>query len=606
MVSSSTGEMFTMSRPLHAFLLNIPLLTLFLTLTAANSEHYNPSRCKAIPGTAGWPSTESWVRLNESTGGRLLQPSPPGAVCHPGRPTYNATDCARVRTGWFTYEFHQADPVSTDWNQWNNDSCLPEPSYPCSGQGYPVFVINATTAHHVKLGVDFARKHNVRMVVKSSGHDFLGRSVAPNSLSIWVHHIKGLQPHGSFLPKKCKVTIDSTVVTVGGGSQMMELYSTLDALNQTVVGGGGKTVSVGGYLTGGGHGLLAPRYGLAADQVLEMEVVTPTGEIVTANECQNRDLFWSMRGGGGSTFGILTSATIKTFPSPKLLHLELVIATTDTKNLTIFDMVAYFLSQFPSLGDQGLSGYSFFFSAIPNPLDGGATTVGGLLMSAVLQDTSDPTALNDLMAPVLTHIATTWPNQFLILNQTTAYPSFYAWYQKNYDTSSAGTNSFTGSRLLDARALTANLTLNAQVFKRFSGSGIGTAYLISGKGVHSAEPRGGGNAVCPAWRKAYVHATFGVGFPPLNATARNDALDRINYYLEPMREQLAPGSGAYVNEANPEEPDWQHQFWGNNYDRLVRIKRRIDPDDVLWCSPCVGNERWREEDGGNQLCRVPQ
>jgi FAD/FMN-containing dehydrogenase len=78
--------------------------------------------------------------------------------------------------------------------------------------------------------------------------------------------------------------------------QMWELYNALDALNQTVVGGGGKTVSMGGYLTGAGHGLLAPRYGLAADRVLEMEVVTPKGDIVTANECQNQDLFWAMRG----------------------------------------------------------------------------------------------------------------------------------------------------------------------------------------------------------------------------------------------------------------------------------------------------------------------
>lgn len=55
-------------------------------------------------------------------------------------------------------------------------------------------------------------------------------------------------------------------------------------------------MTLGGYLTGGGHGLLGPRYGMAADQVLEFEVVTPKGEIVTANECQNQDLFWALRG----------------------------------------------------------------------------------------------------------------------------------------------------------------------------------------------------------------------------------------------------------------------------------------------------------------------
>ncbi len=55
-------------------------------------------------------------------------------------------------------------------------------------------------------------------------------------------------------------------------------------------------------------------------------------------------------------------------------------------------------------------------------------------------------------------------------------------------------------------------------------------------------------------------------------------------------------------QASPAEPDWQHTFWGDNYDRLVSIKRDLDPEDVLWCNPCVGNERWEEV--GAQLCRV--
>lgn len=108
--------------------------------------------------------------------------------------------------------------------------------------------------------------------------------------------MRGIKTLDSFRPTGCKITIDGTAVKAGAGSQMWELYSALDALNQTVVGGGGKTVSLGGYLTGAGHSLLSPWFGLAADQVLEMEVVTPTGEIVTVNECQNTDLFWAMRG----------------------------------------------------------------------------------------------------------------------------------------------------------------------------------------------------------------------------------------------------------------------------------------------------------------------
>ena len=159
-----------------------------------------------------------------------------------------------------------------------------------------------------------ARKYNIRLVVKSSGHDYIGRSAAPNALSIWTHHLKQTPAmHTSFRPRGCpaSVVIDGSAVTVGAGAQMDELYAALDAVNQTIVGGGGKTVSVGGYLTGGGHGLLAPRHGLGADQVLEMELVTPRGDLVVANECQNQRLFWAMRGVGP----LLSPPSVTTYPS---------------------------------------------------------------------------------------------------------------------------------------------------------------------------------------------------------------------------------------------------------------------------------------------------
>ena len=66
--------------------------------------------------------------------------------------------------------------------------------------------------------------------------------------------------------------------------------------------------------------------------------------------------------------------------------------------------------------------------------------------------------------------------------------------------------------------------------------------------------------------------------------------------------QVAPDMGAYINEADPNEPNFQQAFWGENYPRLLEIKRRVDPNDVLWCKPCVGNERWKEV--GDLLCKV--
>lgn len=77
---------------------------------------------------------------------------------------------------------------------------------------------------------------------------------------------------------------------------MGEIYNATAAQNLTIVGGADPNVGLGGYLTGGGHGPLGSKYGLGVDSVLEMSLVTPEGEIITANACQDQDFFWAMKG----------------------------------------------------------------------------------------------------------------------------------------------------------------------------------------------------------------------------------------------------------------------------------------------------------------------
>lgn len=63
-----------------------------------------------------------------------------------------------------------------------------------------------------------------------------------------------------------------------------------------ILSGGSHSVGVAGYLGGGGHSALSPTFGLGADNVLEVEIISPSGEFLTLNECQNQDLFWAVRG----------------------------------------------------------------------------------------------------------------------------------------------------------------------------------------------------------------------------------------------------------------------------------------------------------------------
>lgn len=99
-------------------------------------------------------------------------------------------------------------------------------------------------------------------------------------------------------------------MTVGAGNQLAQVYSAAKEHDLVVVGGAEPSVGIGGYLTGGGHSPLGAKFGLAADNVLEMEVVVPSGDVYIANDCQNRDLFWAMTGVPLDTQMKLTSQLI--------------------------------------------------------------------------------------------------------------------------------------------------------------------------------------------------------------------------------------------------------------------------------------------------------
>ena len=85
-------------------------------------------------------------------------------------------------------------------------------------------------------------------------------------------------------------------MTLAAGEQWGEVYNAAHPHGLTFIGGTGDTIGVGGYLTGGGHAPLSAFLGLGADHILEMQVVTAAGQILTANQYENPNLFWAMRG----------------------------------------------------------------------------------------------------------------------------------------------------------------------------------------------------------------------------------------------------------------------------------------------------------------------
>ena len=148
----------------------------------------------------------------------------------------------------------------------------------------------------VAAAVDFAREHNLRLVVKGGGHSYLGTSNAPDSLLIWTRAMNDIALHEAFVPQGCAQP-PQPAVSVGAGAIWLHVYDAVTTkAGRYVQGGGCTTVGVAGLIQSGGFGSFSKNYGTAAASLLEAEVVTADGTVRIANACTNPDLFWGAQG----------------------------------------------------------------------------------------------------------------------------------------------------------------------------------------------------------------------------------------------------------------------------------------------------------------------
>jgi len=106
-------------------------------------------------------------------------------------------------------------------------------------------------------------------------------------------------------------------IKLGAGIVFSEAHQKAASVNRFIVSGWAITVGVIGWSIGGGHGPFAPGKGVGVDNILEATLVTADGEIVTVNSTSNSDLYWAIRGGGGSTWGLFTSITYRMHKIPE-------------------------------------------------------------------------------------------------------------------------------------------------------------------------------------------------------------------------------------------------------------------------------------------------
>lgn len=225
------------------------------------------TRCRCFPGDSCWPLPEEWNELNRTLGGNLVATIPIASVCHdnPFMIPYDAEACAQLRSVWNHPETHYVTSSSPMAPFFANMSCDPFTTREsqCVIGSYVQYAVNASTVDCFRKTVAFVQRHNIRLVVRNTGHDYLGKSTGAGALAIWTYHMKDINIQDYESP-----TYMGKAMKLGAGVMNFEAQEAAHSHGLVVVGGDCQSVGLaGGYTQGGGHGPLASTFGLSADQV---------------------------------------------------------------------------------------------------------------------------------------------------------------------------------------------------------------------------------------------------------------------------------------------------------------------------------------------------
>jgi FAD/FMN-containing dehydrogenase len=172
---------------------------------------------------------------------------------------------------------------------------------------HPAMIARCAATEDVARTVEFARKNNLPVSVRSGGHDQAGFSTNDGGV---VVDLAGL--------KRIKVDRAGMRVSAEGGVQVGELYNAVVPAGAGVVSGSCRSVGIGGLTLGAGESAISNKYGLACDNVTSMEVVSADGRMLSARANENPDLFWALRGGSGN-FGVVTRFEYRLVPGNRLV-----------------------------------------------------------------------------------------------------------------------------------------------------------------------------------------------------------------------------------------------------------------------------------------------
>lgn len=435
-------------------------------------------------------------------------------------------------------------------------------------------------------GIKFARERNIRLVVKNTGHDYLGGSAGKGALALWTHHLNDI----SLVQYKSQY-YSGPAFRIGAGVQFHDLYTVAMSKGLRVVGGSCPTVgAAGGWRQGGGHGPLASMYGLGADNALEFEVVTTDGRHITASSKQNSDLFWALSGGGAGNYAVVISVVIRAHQDGQVAGSRLTI--NNNGDAVYWTAVKEWVKHLLFL--DGIKGFATDVLLTKDSFSLAAATLPGGNESDMIQ----------ALAPFYSSLAKL--NITPVVNETKVQSTYLEHYQEYI-----GGNVFTRNITIGDRLIPRSLVRNGKeldkliaTFRELVAAPDMQLFLLgyNVKLERSGIPEGF-NAITPAWRDSLFSVNIIVDGGLNDSWEKmEDDLARVNGWQDRLR-KLTPKGGAYINEGTYNAVQWKDDYFRGTYNRLRAIKEKYDPGFVLYTRPGVGSDEYVERPDGH-LCKV--
>jgi FAD/FMN-containing dehydrogenase len=554
------------------------------------------------PGEPGWPDAAQWASLGESVGGRLVAVQSPFAVREPDA---GAPACADLFQNLLNPYFIDESVALTQTLGWT-DAWTSQPS---------VYAVLAQSSVDVAATVNFAREHQVRLVVKGGGHSYIGASNAADSLLIWTRpNMQAVELLDRFVPQGAPGQVEpETAVSVGAGAIWMDVYHAVTTIGgRFVLGGGCTTVGVPGLVQGGGFGGSSKGFGTAGANLLEAEIVTADGIVRVVNAFQDPDLFWALKGGGGGTFGVVTRLTLRTHELPSYLgkmNATITAASDAAYRALVGQMISFYRENLlnPHWGEQIIFGH-------------GPQITAGMSFQGL-----DGAQAEQTWAPLFDWV-TARPDDYTLSGpRVGVIPARHFWNAATYKRFASGAivpDDLPGapadyfywpggagevgqwmhtyqSTWLSQQLLTPErqpALVDALVY----------ASRLWGVSLHCNKGLAGASANALAWTadtpmNPAVLDSFALAitlandqsvYPGIAGHEPDLALGRKEAELAadavaPLR-AFRERPASYVWETDYFQEDWQTAFWGDHYARLLRVKERYDPGGLFFIHHGVG------------------